>query len=50
MIQIFWDDLTKSKQEEILAAFGENCNFDVFPIAEISTNEDCKSGDKPYEK
>lgn len=35
MIQIFWDDLTKAKQDEILAAFGDNCNFDVVPIAEI---------------
>ena len=40
MIQIFWNDLTKEKQEEILAAFGENCNFDVFPIAEIPANND----------
>lgn len=34
-IQIFWGDLTKSKQEEILSALGENGNYDIFPIAEI---------------
>lgn len=50
MICIFWDDLTKSKQDEILAAFGENCNFDVFPIAEIPTSEDLGSGGEPYEE
>lgn len=36
MIQIFWDDLTESKQQEILAALGDNGNYDVFPIAEIA--------------
>lgn len=50
MIQIFWDDLVKSKQEEILAAFGENCNFDVFPITEIPTDEDWRNRDETYEK
>lgn len=35
MIEIYWKDLTEEKQKEILEAFGNNCNFDVFPIAEI---------------
>ena len=35
-IQIFWGDLTQSKQCEILAALGDNSNYDVFPIAEIA--------------
>ena len=40
-IEIFWDDLTPEKQQEILDMFGENCNYDVFPIATISfENED----------
>lgn len=39
-IPIYWDDLTKQKQEEILAAFGDNCNYDVFPIVEIPAAED----------
>lgn len=50
MICIFWDDLTKTKQEEILVVFGENCNFDIFPIAEIPTDEDCENGGEPYGK
>lgn len=39
MIEIYWSDLTKEKQEEILEAFGENGNFDVFPIASIPEPE-----------
>lgn len=39
-IPIYWDDLTPSKQAEILAAFGENCNYDVFPIVEIPVTEE----------
>lgn len=50
MIRIFWDDLTESKQEEILAAFGENCNFDVFPIAEIPISENLENGGAHYEQ
>ena len=34
-ISIYWDDLTKAKQQEIFAALGDNGNYDVFPIAEI---------------
>ncbi len=40
VIPIYWDDLTPSKQAEILAAFGENCNYDVFPIVEIPVTEE----------
>lgn len=32
-IEIFWDDLTPEKQQEFLNLFGENGNFDVFPLA-----------------
>lgn len=35
IISIYGGDLTTAKQSEILAAFGENCNYDVFPIVEI---------------
>ena len=35
-VEIYWDDLTAEKQQEILEVFGENCNFDVFPIVELS--------------
>ena len=34
-IEIYWQDLTQAKQKEILQAFGENGNWDVFPIAII---------------
>lgn len=39
MIQIFWNDLTQGKQEEILEKLGENANWDVFPIVEIPEPE-----------
>ena len=40
IISIYWNDLTPTKQAEILAAFGENCNYDVFPIVEIPISEE----------
>lgn len=40
MISIYWNDLTPEKQAEILAAFGDNGNYDVFPIAEIPISEE----------
>ena len=43
MISIYWNDLTPAKQAEILAAFGGNCNYDKFSIANIPiTQEDSK--------
>ena len=39
-IEIYWDDLTESKQNEILEALGDNGNYDVFPIATIETEQD----------
>lgn len=45
MIQIFWDDLTPEKQAEILAAFGDNCNYDVFPIVEIPTMDETEESE-----
>ena len=32
-VEIYWQDLTQAKQDEILQVFGENGNWDVFPIA-----------------
>lgn len=40
MITIYWGDLTPAKQTEIIAAFGNNCNYDVFPIVEIPLTEE----------
>ena len=39
MIEIYWSDLTKEKQQEILDVLGENGNYDVFPIAPIPDPE-----------
>lgn len=47
VIQIFWEDLSSRKQQEILDTFGDNCNFDVFPIAEIPIDVD--QGEYQYE-
>ena len=37
-IEIYWQDLTLSKQREILQMFGENGNWDVFPIATLEVS------------
>ena len=40
-IFIYWDDLSKEKQEKILKVFGDNCNWDVHPLAVVTVeNED----------
>lgn len=45
-IRIYWDDLTKEKQDEILAALGDNCNYDVFPVLEIPVPEESQESDQ----
>ena len=37
-IEIYWQDLTPAKQSEILQVFGENGNYDVFPIATLEVS------------
>ena len=39
-IDIYWDDLTPEKQHEISEVFGDNNNWDVFPICTIEVEED----------
>ena len=39
MIEIYWSDLTKEKQQEILDVLGENGNYNIFPIASIPDSE-----------
>ena len=48
-IEIYWQDLTQTKQREILQVFGENGNWDVFPIATIDvlTGDEAVSGQQP---
>ena len=41
IIEIYFDDLIKEKQEEILAALnGDNGNWDIFPMFEMEIMED----------
>ena len=39
-VSVYWNDLTLTKQAEILAAFGDNCNYDVSPIVEIPIKQE----------
>ncbi len=32
-ISLYWDDLTKETQEELLQVLGDNGNYDVVPIS-----------------
>lgn len=40
MIEIYWYDLTPAKQAEILEKLGENCNWDMIPLAVIEVEEE----------
>lgn len=42
-IEIYWQDLTPAKQREILQTFGENGNWDVFPIATLDVSTEDKA-------
>ena len=36
IVEIYWNDLTPEKQQEILEAFGDKIgNYDVFPIVTL---------------
>ena len=39
-IEIYWDDLTKEKQRELLNLLGDNNNWDINPITVIEIEED----------
>ena len=39
MIEIYFSDLTQEKQQEILEAFGDNGNLDVYPFVSITVPE-----------
>ena len=42
-IEIYWNDLTKEKQDKIINEFGDNFNWDIFPMATIDI---CEDGDE----
>ena len=46
VIDIYFDDLTKEKQDEILEAIGDNGNYDIVPIATICSPEEDNSNDE----
>ena len=35
-VDIFWDDLSKETQTELLKHMGDNGNYDVYPIVSIN--------------
>lgn len=39
-IEIYWNDLTAEKQQELLNLLGDNGNYDVFPIAVLEFEEE----------
>jgi hypothetical protein len=45
-IELYWEDLTTDSQKKILDVFGENCNWDVFPITTIPVEDDDSDGAK----
>ncbi len=45
-IEIYWDDLTKEKQKEILDKLGDNGNYDVYPISSIEFENKDNLGEK----
>ena len=40
VIQLYWDDLSSSAKERLLELFGDNGNFDVFPLTELVFEND----------
>lgn len=39
-IEIYFNDLTKEKQKEIIEVLGDNGNYDIFPIATIEADKE----------
>lgn len=38
-LELYWNDLTKEAQDTIINIFGENCNYDSFPIVSLPFDE-----------
>lgn len=39
-LEVYFDDLNSHAQRDVIAVFGDNNNFDVFPLAVIPIPED----------
>lgn len=39
-LEVYLDDLNSQAQRDVIAVFGDNNNFDVFPLAVIPIPED----------
>jgi len=39
-VEIYWDDLTESKKQEIFEMLGDNGNYGAFPIAAVYAYEE----------
>ncbi len=39
MFELYWDDLTEDAKQRVLDAFGENLNWDSFPIVQIPLDQ-----------
>ena len=39
-IEIYWNDLTAEKQQELLNVLGDNGNYDDFPIVVLEFEEE----------
>ena len=50
VIQLFWDDLSSSAKERLLELFGDNGNYDVFPLAELVIENETDENRKENEK
>ena len=50
VIQLFWDDLSSSAKERFLELFGDNGNYDVFPLAELVIENETDENREENEK
>ena len=50
VIQLFWDDLSSSAKERLLELFGDNGNYDVFPLAELEIENETDENREENEK
>lgn len=41
-VDIYWDDLTEEKRQELYELLGDNGNYDVFPITSIEVEGERK--------